>query len=117
VRASRWQLHPAGEALIREGTEDDHLYIVASGMLKVTQRGKLLNAVSPGECVGEMAYARRNGNKRTATVTAIEPTWAMSMRVQDIDGLSEHCRARFNEAFLSIMADRLAMLGGRLVGM
>ena len=117
VRASRWQLHPAGDVLIREGTEDEHLYIVASGMLKVTQRGKLLNAVSPGECVGEMAYARRNGKTRTATVTAVEPTWAMRMRVQDIDGLSDHCRARFNESFLVIMADRLAMLGGRLVGM
>ena len=116
VRASRWQLHPAGEALIREGTEDEHLYIVASGLLKVTQRGKLLNAVSPGECVGEMAYARRNGNMRSATVTAIEPTWAMRMRVQDIDTLSDSCRARFNEAFLSIMAERLSMLGGRVIG-
>ncbi|HET7670946.1 MAG TPA: cyclic nucleotide-binding domain-containing protein, partial [Burkholderiales bacterium] len=97
-------------------TEDEHLYIVASGLLKVTQRGKLLNAVSPGECVGEMAYARRNGNMRSATVTAIEPTWAMRMRVQDIDTLSDSCRARFNEAFLSIMAERLSMLGGRVIG-
>ena len=117
VRASRWQLHPAGEVLIAEGSEDEHLFIVASGLLKVTQRGKLLNAVSPGECVGEMAYARRNGKTRSATVTAVEPTWAMRMRVQDIDTLSESCRSRFNEAFLAIMADRLTMLGGRLVGM
>jgi len=118
VRASRWELHPAGSALIREGTEDEHLFIVASGMLKVTQRGKLLNAVSPGECVGEMAYARRTASSkvRSATVTAIEPTWAMRIRVQDIDGLSDSCRSRFNEAFLAIMAERLTMLGGRLVG-
>jgi len=50
-------------------------------------------------------------------VTAIEPSWAMRMRVPDIDALSESCRARFNEAFLAIMAARLAMLGGRLVAM
>ena len=81
----------------------------------MTQRGKLLNAVSPGECVGEMAYARRDNAVRSATVTAMEPSWAMRMRVQDVDGLSEGCRARFNEAFLSIMAERLSMLGGRLV--
>ena len=116
VRASRWQLHPAGDVLIAEGSEDEYLYIVASGLLKVTQRGKLLNAVSPGECVGEMAYPRRNGKTRSATVTAIEPTWAMRMRVEDIDTLSDSCRARFNEAFLSIMAERLSMLGGRVVG-
>ena len=103
--------------LIQEGTPDAHFFVLASGMLKVTQRGKLLNAVSAGECVGEMAYARRDGQPRSATVTAIEPSWAMRMRVPDIDALSESCRARFNEAFLAIMAARLAMLGGRLVAM
>jgi len=119
VRASRWELHPAGAALIKEGTPDEHFFILASGMLKVTQRGKLLNAVSAGECVGEMAYARRDtaGQVRSATVTAIEPSWAMRIKVDDIDALSESCRARFNEAFLAIMASRLAMLGGRLVAM
>jgi serine/threonine protein kinase len=115
VRNSHWRMHAEGEELIREGTEDDHLYILASGLLKVTQKGKLLNAVSAGECVGEMAYARRDGNIRSATVTAVQPSWAVRMRVDEIDGLSEGCRARFIEAFLAIMADRLAMLGNRLV--
>jgi len=118
VRASSWELHPAGAALIKEGTPDAHFFILASGMLKVTQRGKLLNAVSAGECVGEMAYARRDTSQiRSATVTAMEPSWAMRMKVDDIDALSESCRARFNEAFLAIMAQRLTMLGGRLVSM
>jgi len=114
VRPSSWRLHPAGEELIREDTPDEHFYVIASGLLKVTRRGKLLNAVSPGECVGEMAYARRDGRPRSATVTAVEPSWAMRLRVPDIDTLSESCRARFNEAFLAIMAERLTMLGGRL---
>jgi CRP-like cAMP-binding protein len=114
VRPSVWRLHPAGEELLREGTPDEHLYVIASGLLKVTRRGKLLNAVSPGECVGEMAYARRDGRPRSATVTAVEPSWAMRLRVGDVDALSESCRARFNEAFLTIMAERLTMLGGRL---
>ena len=115
VRNSHWRNHGEGEELIREGSEDEHLYILASGLLKVTQKGKLLNAVSAGECVGEMAYARRDGNIRSATVTAVQPSWAIRMRVQDIDALSEGCRARFIEAFLAIMADRLAMLGNRLI--
>ena len=115
VRPSVWRHHRGGEELIREDSADQHFYIIASGLLKVTRRGKLLNAVSPGECVGEMAYARRDGRPRSATVTAVEPTWAMRLRVQDIDTLSESCRARFNEAFLAIMAERLTMLGGRLI--
>jgi len=116
VRISRWEQHPADAVLIQEGTPDEHLFVLATGLLKVTRRGKLLNPVSAGECVGEMAYARRDTQPRTATVTAVEPSWAMRLRVQDVDALSDSCRARFNEAFLSIMAARLAMLGSRLIG-
>ncbi|MGH8691225.1 MAG: protein kinase domain-containing protein [Burkholderiales bacterium] len=115
VRPSLWRHHRAGEELIREESADDGFYILASGLLKVTRKGRLLNAVSPGECVGEMAYARRDGRPRSATVAAVEPSWALRLRVQDIDTLSEPCRARFNEAFLTIMAERLTMLGGRLI--
>jgi eukaryotic-like serine/threonine-protein kinase len=117
IRASHWQLHQAAAALISEGSPDDNIYVLASGLLKVTQRGKLLNAVSAGECVGEMAYARRDGQPRSATVTAVEPSWAMRLKASDIDAMSDQCRARFNEAFLAIMAQRLTMLGGRLIAM
>ncbi|MGE0874037.1 MAG: protein kinase [Burkholderiales bacterium] len=115
VRVARCRKYAAGKVLINEGEEDDHVYIVATGLFKVTQRGRLLNAVSPGECVGEMAYARRASTVRSATVTAVEPSWALSLRVAEIDALSQPCRARFTEAFLSIMADRISMLGGRLL--
>ena len=116
VRISHWHNYPAGEALIREGTQDEHFYVVASGLLKVTQRGRLINAVSPGECIGEMAYARRD-SQRNATVTAVEPSWAMRLSVGEVDQLSDSARARFTSAFLASMAERLAMLGERLVAM
>jgi hypothetical protein len=117
VRSCRVRKFAVGTDLIREGVEDDHIYVLAAGLLKVTQRGKLLNAVSPGECVGEMVYARRRSAPRSATVTAVEMSWVLALRVQDIEGFSDSCRARFSEAFLSVMADRLAMLGGRLVSL
>jgi len=117
VRRCRCRKFPAGTELICEGVEDDHIYVLAAGLLKVTQRGKLLNAVSPGDCVGEMVYARRGAVPRSATVTAVEMSWVLELSVQDIDGFSDSCRARFSDAFLSVMADRLAMLGGRLVSL
>jgi serine/threonine protein kinase len=117
VRKCRCRKFSAGADLIREGVEDDHIYVLAAGLLKVTQRGKLLNAVSPGECVGEMIYARRSSAPRSATVSAVEMSWVLDLRIQDIDGFSDPCRARFSEAFLSVMAERLAMLGGRLVSL
>ena len=117
VRACRCRKILAGTELIREGVEDDHIYVLAAGLLKVTQRGKLLNAVTPGDCVGEMIYARRSSAPRSATVTAIEMSWVLGLRVQDIEGFSDSCRARFSEAVLAVMAERLAMLGGRLVSL
>ncbi len=117
VRACRCSKVSAGTELIREGEPDDHVYILAAGLLKVTQRGKLLNAVSPGDCVGEMVYARRSTAPRSATVTAVEISWVLGLRIQDIDGFSESCRARFSEAFLAVMAERLSMLGGRLLSL
>jgi hypothetical protein len=117
ARACRLRKVPAGAELIREGECDDHVYVLAAGLLKVTQRGRLLNAVSPGECVGEMVYARRSSAPRSATVTAVEMSWVVPLRVQDIDGFSEPCRARFSESFLAVMAERLSMLGGRLVAL
>jgi serine/threonine protein kinase len=117
VRRCRCRKFSAGAELIREGVEDDHIYVLAAGLLKVTQRGKLLNAISPGECVGEMVYARRSAAPRSATVTAIEMSWVLELSIQDLDGFSDSCRARFSEAFLSVMAERLTMLGGRLVSL
>ncbi len=117
VRACRCRKVHAGAELIREGEPDDHIYVLAAGMLKVTQRGKLLNAVSPGECVGEMVYARRSSAPRSATVTAMEMSWVLDLRVADIEGFSESCRARFSEAFLAVMAERLSMMGGRLLAL
>jgi serine/threonine protein kinase len=117
VHKCRCRKFSAGAELIREGLEDDHIYVLAAGLLKVTQKGKLLNAVSPGECVGEMVYARRSLAPRSATVTAVEMSWVLGLRMQDIDSFSDPCRARFSEAFLSVMADRLSMLGGRLVSL
>jgi len=117
VRSCRCRKVNVGVELIREGVEDDHIFVLAAGLLKVTQRGKLLNAVTPGDCVGEMVYARRSVTPRSATVTAVETSWVLGLRVQDIDGFSDSCRARFSEAFLSVMAERLSMLGGRLVSL
>jgi len=117
VRKCRCRKFSIGAELIREGVEDDHIYVLAAGLLKVTQRGRMLNAVSPGECVGEMVYARRSTAPRSATVTAVETSWVLGLRTQDIDSFSDPCRAKFSEAFLLVMADRLSMLGGRLVSL
>ena len=110
-----WRRFEAGEDLIREGDNDAGFFVLASGMAKVMSRGELLNIVSPGESVGEMSVIRRNGQARMATVSATEASWAISLTLEDLDALSAKVRARFNEAFLALLVDRISLVSGRLL--
>ena len=115
VKLAQWRRFAPGQNLITEGENDQTFFIIADGLVKVSAQGQLLNAVGPGEPVGEMACARRNRDPRTATVTALKETWAVGLLVDDLDRFSPACHARFSNAFLAIMAQRIAMLSGRLL--
>ncbi|HSH07980.1 MAG TPA: serine/threonine-protein kinase [Burkholderiales bacterium] len=115
VRQASWRKFEADEALIREGEHDEGFYVLASGMAKVTARGELLNIVSPGESVGEFSVIRRNGPARMATVSATEPSWAIGFTPEQIDSMSNEVRARFSEAFLGLLVDRISLVSGRLL--
>lgn len=115
VRQASWRKFDAGEDLIREGEHDAGFYVLASGMAKVTARGELLNIVSPGESVGEFSIIRRDGQARMATVCATEPSWAIGFTLEQIESMSDEVRARFNEAFLGLLVDRISLVSGRLL--
>ena len=115
MKVAEWRKFAPGQHLITEGESDQRFFIIASGLVKVSSHGQTLNAVRAGEPVGEMACARRSNDPRTATVTALEETWAVGLLVDDLDRFSPACHARFSNAFLAIMAQRIAMLSGRLL--
>ena len=115
VRQAAWRKFEAGEDLIREGEHDAGFFILASGMAKVTARGELLNIVSLGESVGEFSVISRNGQARMATVSATEPSWAIGFGVEQLEAMSRQVQARFNEAFLGLLVDRISLISGRLL--
>ena len=74
MRPARFE---TGEALMREGEPGDRFLVIQSGSVAVSQAGRDLARLGPGDGCGEIALLRRM--PRTATVTALEPVdaWAI----------------------------------------
>ena len=68
ARASSARVLAPGDCLIREGDAGDSYYAIVDGTLEVTQQAVLINTVSRGQGVGEVALLA--SVPRTATVTA-----------------------------------------------
>ena len=79
-----------GEVLVREGAADDHLYVVASGVLGVVKGAGMeeevtLNAIRPGNMVGELSFL--DGASRYASLVALSDTRVLGLSRADLDGL------------------------------
>jgi CRP-like cAMP-binding protein len=76
VSASELRRVETGEIVCRPGDSGDHVALVVSGGLAAEMPGRgasaPLNRIGPGEIYGEMAVLR--GARRSAQVTAVEPT-------------------------------------------
>ncbi len=113
LRVGEWQKQPAKTVLMREEEMSDAFYIIIEGSVSITRGGRLLNALSSGDCVGEMAYISNRPMPRSATVTANTEITLMKLHPHQLSQLSDHCQLHFNQAFLSILADRLRMADER----
>jgi CRP-like cAMP-binding protein len=81
-----------GEVLVREGSADDHLYVVVSGVLGVVKGAGLeeevtLNAIRPGDVVGELSFL--DGATRYASLVALSDTRVLGLSRDDLEGLLE----------------------------
>jgi CRP/FNR family cyclic AMP-dependent transcriptional regulator len=81
-----------GEVLVQEGSADDHLYVVASGVLGVVKgaggEGEVtLNAIRPGDVVGELSFL--DGATRYASLVALSDTRVLGLSRASLEGLLE----------------------------
>ena len=84
---------PAGAAVVNEGDDGDHFYVVLSGMLAVSQASRGPQSVlRPGDYFGEVALAMNM--PRTASVRALTPATVASCD-----------RATFDEFVRPLFAD------------
>ena len=115
VHASRWQRIPAHRTVIKEGDAGESLFFLASGEVKVTKQGRLLNVLRAGECFGEMSYIKGSEMPRQATVESMtEVIVAEIARDALEERMNASCRMNILRALLNTLVDRLALADSRI---
>lgn len=107
VRISTWSRLEPGTRIIREGDNGRSFFILASGRVQVTKKGRLLTGLGAGECFGEMSYLGTRDFTRSATVEAVTDTTLIEIADEALAQSTESCRNRFNAAFLELLVSRL----------
>ena len=116
IRTSKWSKIPAHTVVLREDEPGQSMYILASGSLKVTKNGRLLNVIKPGEHFGEMAYIHR-GTKRQATLESLSDSIIAELPFEVLESLSQGCQLRLAKILLHSMTDRVTLAGNRIARM
>jgi MFS family permease len=84
---------PAGEVVVREGTDADRFYVIESGLVEVTQQGAVLRREGAGDFFGEIGLLR--DVPRTATITAVEDTVLLALERADfLDAVTGQTESR-----------------------
>lgn len=116
VQASVWAKLPAGTVVLREDEPGKSMFFLASGQMKVTKHGRLLNVIKAGEYFGEMTYIHR-GINRQATLETLSEVVIAEFSFAALEKLSAGCELRLVKTLLLSMTDRLMLAGERIAHM
>lgn len=114
LRFSHWSRAAPGATIMHEGERGDFFCFLAEGELKVAKGGRILNLLTAGECFGEMAVISGAAPTRGADVVALTEAKIVTVRGEALGQASEACRMHFYQAFLEVLAGRLALANTRL---
>lgn len=67
----RYEEHPAGHILIREGQRGDSMFLIREGQVEILKEFQVIAQLGAGDIFGEMALL--NAEPRTATVRVLSP--------------------------------------------
>jgi CRP-like cAMP-binding protein len=99
-----------GEVLAREGRIGREFFLILSGTVQVTQTGRLVNCLGPGDFFGELAAM--DPGPRNATVTALTDLDVLIIGPRELSAMSEI--PGFRGALFRNMAQRLRSVEARL---
>ncbi|WP_313951737.1 serine/threonine-protein kinase [Accumulibacter sp.] len=115
VRFSQWTRVSPGTVIIRDGDRGDFFCFLAEGELKVLKNGMVLEMLTSGECVGEMAVIGKAQPRRGADIVAVTEAALVRISESALQAASDACRVHFYQSFLAVLSERLAAANVRLV--
>jgi CRP-like cAMP-binding protein len=99
----------AGEVLAREGRIGREFFLILSGTVAVTQKGRRVNTLGPGDFFGELAAL--NPGPRNATVTALSDLDVLIIGPREFAAMADI--PGFRDALFKSMAGRLRTMDAR----
>ncbi len=99
-----------GEVLTKEGRIGREFFLILSGTVGVTQKGRRVNTLGPGEFFGELAAL--NPGPRNATVTALSDVDVLIIGPREFAAMADI--PGFRDALMKSMAGRLRTVDARL---
>lgn len=108
----------AGDVVFHEGDPGDLLYLVGSGSIKISKRGRggqqeTLGLVRSGSFFGEMALL--DGEPRSAMATAAEPTLLGTVSEGAFQHILEVAPSRLHMNFLRSVTERLRAVNSHFI--
>ena len=99
-----------GEVLTKEGRIGREFFLILSGTVGVTQKGRRVNTLGPGEFFGELAAL--NPGPRNASVTALSDVDVLIIGPREFAAMADI--PGFRDALMKSMAGRLRTVDARL---
>lgn len=103
---------PAGTVLTEEGADGNEAFLIISGNVAVTRKGRRLAVLGPGEVVGEMALLDQK--ERTASCKVVEDAVLLRLSSEDFNRLIERVPAMMRKLLVTLSL-RLRDVDAKLV--
>ena len=115
LRASLWRTFEGNEQLLKDGEHGFSFYILLKGSVVVTKKGRMLNVIRAGDCVGENACLYKGSPIRGATVTSQGEVIALEVSKERLEGFSKDVCIRMDRALLRSLNEKLSASNARVL--
>jgi len=111
AKAAKVRTVPRGTFLMNEGEPGRTMFVILSGQVRVTRKGRKVASLGPGEAVGELAVI--SAAPRTATVYADTDLEVAEISKRAFSDLIEEVPS-FSRKLLEALAERVRELDSRV---